>query len=107
MFFRSLYCAQYSGQWFQQISSSTLLQELVKQDKNLAEKLHRSVLRMDNPTDKCFQILSEHYPIAERLIEPRLLQQALLNGGLLLSRIEINPDQRFVIILWWTEWRRR
>jgi uncharacterized protein VirK/YbjX len=99
MFFRSLYWAKYSGQWFQQISSSILLQELVKQDKNLAEKLHRNVLRMDNPREKCFQILSEHYPIAERLIAPRLLQQALLNGGLLLARIEINPEQRFVIKL--------
>jgi uncharacterized protein VirK/YbjX len=99
MFFRSLYWAKYSGLWFQQIASSTLLQELVKQDKNLAEKLHRNVLRMDNPRDKCYQILSDHYVIAEQLIAPRLLQKALLNGGLLLSRIDIDPDQCFVISL--------
>jgi uncharacterized protein VirK/YbjX len=99
MFFRSLYWSKYSGPWFQQISSSPLLQELVKQEKNLAEKLHRHVLRMDNPRGKCFQILSEHYAVADRLIAPRLLQQALLNGGLLLSRIEINPEQCFVLLL--------
>jgi uncharacterized protein VirK/YbjX len=33
------------------------------------------------------------------LIKPTLLQQALLNGGLLLSRIAINPDLGFDLIL--------
>jgi uncharacterized protein VirK/YbjX len=83
LFFRSLYWAKYSGQWFQQISNSALLQELVIQDTNLAEKLHRNILRMDNPREKCFQLLSEHYPTAEQLLTPKLIERALLKGGVI------------------------
>ena len=99
LFFRSLYWPKYSGQWFHQISNSELLQKLVKQDINLAEKLHRNILRMDNPRGKCFQILTEHYSNAEHLLTPKLIKQALLNGGLLLCQIEVTPELSYSIKL--------
>ena len=98
MIVRSLYWSHYSSQWFRQISRSPVLSELIKQEKGLAEKLHRHYLRMDYPIEKRFRLLSEHYHLAERLIAPKVLQQALLQGGLLVSRLTINPENDFELV---------
>jgi hypothetical protein len=99
MFFRSLYWAKPSIDWYQQIACSTLLSELVKLERNLPEKLHRQILRTDHPIEKRFKILTEHYAVIEQLIAPSLLREALLNGGLLLSTIEISPEHSFYLQL--------
>ena len=99
MFFRSLYWAKLSIDWYQQIACSSLLSELVNLERNLPEKLHRQILRTDLPIEKRLKILTEHYAVIEQLIAPSLLQKALLNGGLLLSTIEINPEHRFLLTL--------
>jgi uncharacterized protein VirK/YbjX len=95
MFYRSLFWSYYSGKWFQQIANSPLLSELVQQENGLAEKLHRHILRRDNPIAKRAKLLSEHYSVIEQIIAPKFLNQILLKGGLLLSRIEITPEQHF------------
>jgi uncharacterized protein VirK/YbjX len=99
LFLRSLFWFGYSGKWFHQISNSPLLSALVTQEKNLAEKLHRHYLRRDYPIGKRFQLLSGHYEIAEQLIAQQLLQQALLKGGLCLSRIETTPGLYLDLVL--------
>ncbi len=99
MFYRSLFWSNYSGKWFQQIANSPLLSELVQQEKGLAEKLHRHILRRDNSIAKRAKLLSEHYSVIEQIIAPQLLKQILLKGGLLLSRIEITSEQHFELFL--------
>lgn len=99
MFYRSLFWSNYSGKWFQQLADSPLLSELVQQEKRLAEKLHRPILRQDNPIAKRAKLLAEHYSVIEQLFASELLVQILLKGGLLLSRIEINSEQHFELIL--------
>jgi uncharacterized protein VirK/YbjX len=99
MFYRSLFWTSHSGKWFQQIASSPLLSELVGQEKGLAEKLHRHILRRDNSIAKRAKLLSEHYAVIEQIFSPELLRQILLKGGLLLSRIEITPEQQFELFL--------
>jgi uncharacterized protein VirK/YbjX len=55
---------------------------------------------MDNPREKCFQLLSEHYPTAEQLLTPKLIERALLKGGgLLLCQIEITTELSYCIKL--------
>jgi len=99
MFYRCLFWPNHSGKWFRQLANSPLLSKLVQQEKGLAEKLHRHVLRLDNPIAKRAKLLSEHYSVIERIIAPELLHQILLNGGLLLSHIEIASGPHFELFL--------
>jgi len=99
MFFRSLFWFGYSKRWFEQIAHSALLSELVKLERNLPEKLHRHYLRMDYPIKKRLQLITGHYQIMEQVLAPQLVRQTLLMGGLVLSRIEIDPDLCFDLIL--------
>ncbi len=99
MFFRSLFWAKPSYAWFRQIAHTPLLSELVKLERNLPEKLHRQILRIDNPIKKRLQILSEHYVHIGQLITPGLLRHALLGNGLLLSTIELSPEHHFYLKL--------
>lgn len=99
MFYRNLFWSSHSGNWFQQLANSPLLSKLVQQEKGLAEKLHRHILRRDNSIAKRALLLSEHYAVLEQIIYPKLLYQILLNGGLLLSHIEITSEQHFELVL--------
>lgn len=99
LFFRSLYWSKFSGLWYQKLSRSELLAKFIQQDKLVATKLHRHLLRLDNPIEKRVKLLLEHYTIAEQLLEPELYQQILINGGLLVSQLAINPDHIFDLVL--------
>jgi uncharacterized protein VirK/YbjX len=99
LFCRSLFWSKISGAWYLQISRSELLARLVQQERVLATKLHRHILRLDNPIKKRAKLLFDHYSCIEHILTPELLCQALLNGGLLLSRIEIAPEHCFELYL--------
>ena len=99
LFFRSLFWSKLTGLWYQKLANSELLSTLVQQERLVATKLHRHILRLDNPIEKRIRILLEHYTIAEQLLDPELYQQILINDGLLVSQLEISPDHIFDLLL--------
>jgi len=99
LFFRSLFRSKLSGAWYQQIANSSLLTKLVQQEKVLATKLHRHILRMDNCANKRALLLANHYSLTEQLFTSEFLAKVLLKTPLLVTHIEIDPKQCFELCL--------
>ncbi|MEC4747023.1 DUF535 family protein [Methylomicrobium sp. Wu6] len=99
MFCRSLLWSKLSGRWFQQVACSPVLSELVRQEKSLPDKLYRHLLRLDHSIDQRAKILGDHYTVIENILESRLMQQILVNGGLTITRLDITAEHSFELVL--------
>lgn len=93
MFLRSLFWSSQSFTWFTYIAHHSLLSKLVLVEPNFPEKLHRQNLRVDYPIAKRLAILVNHYEFIEQLINEKLLEKALLDGGLELAVIDLLEHQ--------------
>lgn len=99
MVLRCLYWHPETWQWFSFIARAPLLRKLWAVQDNLPEKLHRNLLRIDYPIGKRLQVLINHYTLVEQLIDAKLLEQALFEGGLVLCHIPIDAEHQFVLQL--------
>lgn len=99
MVLRSLYWHPETWQWYSFIAHTPLLKKLCTVQDNLPEKLHRNLLRIDYPIEKRLRVLIDHYTLVEQLVDVKLLEQALLGGGLILSHLPIDEEHQFVLQL--------
>lgn len=96
---RSLYWHAATWPWFRYIAGSPFMKQLCAVQDNLPEKLHRDILRIDNPIEHRLQLLLDHYQLAEQLLDPSLYQRALLSKGATLSHIAIDAEHHYLLQL--------
>lgn len=99
VFFRSIFKAHISFNWYLFIANSPLLNQLVKVNKQLAEKPHRHQLRLDTCINQRYQQLINHYTTLNYLFDNQFLTKLLLTKGIVIGEILIPTEERFSLRL--------